>query len=161
MDIDKHTGPHCFTMPEWISCAPFEKLLAMEIASADAGAAILKMPFYQSLAQGAGLMHGGALVSLADTAVVMAIKSIVASGTHFATISMRSRFHHPVKKGVLLAKAVVIEHQDTILKGGCDIFDEAGRVVMTFASVFKIAKDAAIQGIQFGPSSDPMDKAGS
>ena len=161
MDMDNYTGPHRFNMPAWISCAPFEKLLAMEIVSAEAGVAILKMPFYQTLAQGAGLMHGGALVSLADTAVVMAIKSIVAPGTHFATISMASRFHHPVKQGVLLAKAAVTERQGTILKGGCDIFDDAGRVVMTFASVFKIAKDADIQGIQFGQANGPSDNGGS
>ena len=35
-------------------------------------------------------MLGGVLVSLADTAVVMAIKSVVTPGTHFATIAMQN-----------------------------------------------------------------------
>ena len=91
MNTNNHNGPHRFNMPAWISCAPFEQMLGMEIVKAEAGEAILRMPFIQSLAQGAGLMHGGALVSLADTAVVMAIKSIVDPGTHFATISMENR----------------------------------------------------------------------
>lgn len=149
MDLRESTGPHRFSMDGWICRAPFEKLMAMEIVTAEAGEAVLKMPFYRALAQGAGLMHGGALVSLADTAVVMAIKSILPPGTHFATISLSSRFHHPVTQGVVTAQAAVTDRQDAILKGSCDILDDAGRTVMTFRSVFKIARDAAIRGIHF------------
>ena len=144
-----HTGPHRFNMPAWISCAPFEQLLTMEIIRAGSGEAVLKMPFLKQFAQGAGLMHGGALVSLADTAVVMAIKSLLDPETHFGTISMESRYHHPVKKGILTARAVVTERQGRTLKGACDVIDEAGRTVMTFTSVFKVARDAAIRGISF------------
>ena len=149
MNSTDDTGPHRFSMPAWINCAPFEQLLNMEIVKAESGEAILKMPFFKSLAQGAGLMHGGALVSLADTAVVMAIKSVVNPGTHFATISMESRFLHPVKKGVLKANAGVVECDGSRIKGVCDIFDEANRKVMTFDAVFKIARDAQIKEISF------------
>lgn len=134
-------------MPAWISCAPFEQLLSMEIVKAEAGQAVLRMPFLKSYAQGAGLMHGGAMVSLADTAVVMAIKSVLKEGTHFGTISMESRFLHPVKKGILEATARVIDHCGSTIKGSCGIFDEAKRQVMIFDSVFKIAKDAEIRDI--------------
>ena len=153
MKANKDTGPHRFSMPAWISCAPFEQLLGMEIVKAEAGEAVLHMPFFRELAQGAGLMHGGALVSLADTAVVMAIKSVLTPGTHFATIAMESRFLHPVKKGILSARATLVERKGAILKGNCDIHDEAGRTVMTFTSVFKIANDATIKDIRFGKAS--------
>ena len=149
MNTTEHTGPHHFSMPAWISCAPFERLLGMQIVSAEAGRATLTMPFLDSLAQGAGLMHGGAIVSLADTAVVMAIKSITAPGTHFATVELRSRFHHPVKKGVLEARARVAERNGLRLKGACEVLDEAGRTVMRFESVFQIARDARIKTIVF------------
>jgi uncharacterized protein (TIGR00369 family) len=144
-------------MPAWISCAPFEQHLAMEIIRAEAGEAVLTMPFLKQFAQGAGLMHGGALVSLADTAVVMAIKSVVAPGTHFATISMESRYLYPVKKGILEARAVVVGREGRVLKGACDILDDADRTVMTFTSVFKIARDAAIRGNNFSTPSPEGD----
>mgnify|MGYP000566131088 CR=1 FL=1 len=144
----KYTGPHYFSMPAWISCAPFEQLLAMEIVRAESGEAVLKMPFLKQFAQGAGLMHGGALVSLADTAVVMAIKSIVAPGTHFVTTSLESRFIHPVMKGIVTASAAVGERHKDRLTGTCDILDDAGRVVMRFTSVFKIAKTGVIRYIR-------------
>ncbi len=161
MKTNKHTGPHHFSMPAWISCAPFEQLQGMQTVKAEGGEAILHMPFFKELAQGAGLMHGGALVSLADTAVVMAIKSVLTPGTHFATIAMESRFLNPVKKGILLAKATLVERNGAILKGSCDIHDEAGRTVMTFTSVFKIANDARIRSIRFEKASTYQPDKGS
>lgn len=149
MDTNDNTGPHRFNMPAWISCAPFEQLLGIEILNAEGGKALLRMPFTKPLAQGAGLMHGGALVSLADTAVVMAIKSIVAPGTHFATIALESQFFHPVKQGVVRARATIAEQKGATLKGQCDILDVKDRTVMTFTSVFKIANDPLIKNIRF------------
>jgi acyl-CoA thioesterase len=144
------TGPHQFQMPAWISCAPFERLLSMEIVEAVDGRAVLRMPFLIDYAQGAGLMHGGALVSLADTAVVMAIKSIIAPQSHFATIALDTKFLLPVKKGVVTARAAVKGGEDRLLKGEATVYDEEGRAVMTFRSTFKIARDTRIEGVIFG-----------
>ncbi len=141
------TGPHHFEMKSWISCAPFERLLNMTIQEAADGRAVLDMPFLVDYAQGAGLMHGGALVSLADTAVVMAIKTLVPPGSHFATIACEVRYLLPVKKGTVTARAEVTEREGRILKGSATVYDEDNRAVMEFMSTFKIAKDAAIRGI--------------
>ena len=135
------TGPHHFEMPQWIACAPFEELLGMEIVSASDGRATLTMPFVKSLAQGGGLLHGGALVSLADTAVVMAIKSLLAPKTHFATITLQTQFLRPVKQGRVTAEAAVVFIDQRVLQGHAKIYDEVGRTAVRFESTFKIAKD--------------------
>ncbi len=142
-------GPHSFEMEKWISCAPFEKLLNMDIKEAKNGKATLTMPFFIQYAQGAGLMHGGALIALADTAVVMAIKSILDKGTHFATIEMNARFLKPVKKGYVTAKAEIFEKDGRILKGKAEVFNDDNEKVLEFNSIFKIAKDAKIKNIIF------------
>ena len=149
------TGPHQFQMKEWVSCAPFERLLHMEIIEASKGNAILAMPFLIDFAQGAGLMHGGALVSLADTAVVMAIKSILPAQTHFATISLTTKFLYPVKQGVVTAKAKVITLEGRKLEGKALVYNEAERPVLEFSSVFKVAKNTEIRWVTFENSSDP------
>ena len=100
-------GPHIVKLDKWISLAPFERLLNMKILEASNGRSILTMPFYFKYAQGAGLMHGGALISLADTAVAMAMKSILEENTHFATINVKVKFLYPVKKGMVKAVAEV------------------------------------------------------
>jgi len=148
-NVSPSMGPHRFVMDAWISCAPFERLLNIEIAEASDGRAVLRMPFFIEYAQGGGLMHGGALVSLADTAVVMAIKSLVPELSHFATITMETKFLLPVKRGIVTARAEVIEREGRLLKGRATVYDEQDRVVMEFASVFKMARDTRIRGITF------------
>ena len=147
--MTQSTGPHQFQMKEWISCAPFEKLLNMKIVKAKDGRATLTMPFLIDLAQGAGLMHGGALVSLADTAVVMAIKSILPPQTHFATISLKTKFLYPVKQGTVTAEANVTSHEGNTLNGQATVYNEDKRKVIEFSSTFKIAKDTSIKNITF------------
>ena len=151
---ESFTGPHRFTMESWISCAPFEQLLHMTIVEADGGKAILTMPFLWEFAQGGGLMHGGALTSLADTAVVMAIKSVVPPRTHFATVSLVSKFLRPVTQGIITAKAQVHRHGARTLNGEATLYDDSERPVMAFASTFRIAKDAQIKGIFFANGQD-------
>ena len=147
--MDRYSGPHRFTMESWISCAPFERLLGMEIVEATGGRATLVMPFVLELAQGAGLMHGGALVSLADTAVVMAIKSLVTAQTHFATVSLESKFLYPVKQGLVTAKAEIIKLEGRMIRGQATVYNDEERPVLEFFSTFKVAKDSTIRGIAF------------
>ncbi len=134
------TGPHMVDLNEWISCAPFERMLNMTIVEACEGRAVLTMPFLIEYSQGVGLMHGGALVSLADTAVAMAIKSIIAPHSHFATIRLESRFLLPVKKGIVTARAEVEGRDGRRLRGKATVYDEEGRAVMEFQSTFKLAR---------------------
>lgn len=143
------TGPHQFTMPDWISCAPFEKLLNINIVDAKDGKATLTMPFLKEFSQGAGLLHGGALVSLADTAVVMAIKTVLPPKTHFVTISLQTSFLYPVKQGMVTAKASVKKEEERTFIGSATVFNENGKPVIEFTSTFKVAKNALIKDINF------------
>ena len=153
VDRKNFTGPHQFSqlrMEGWISCAPFERLLQMDIVEASDGKSVLTMPFLIYLAQGAGLMHGGALVSLADTAVAMAIKSMVPQKSHFATIALEAKYIAPVRKGVVTAKAEIFSRQGRTWKGKAVVYDEDGRPVMEFMSTFKMARDMEMKsGVEF------------
>lgn len=150
--MEQYTGPHTFDMEGWISCAPFERLLHMEIVEASNGRATLTMPFLLDFAQGAGLLHGGALVSLADTAVVMAIKSLAPAHTHFATISLEAKFLYPVKRGVVTARAKILKQEGRILQGQATVYNEEERPILEFSSTFKVAKDSTIRGMSFRDS---------
>jgi acyl-CoA thioesterase len=143
--ISESTGPHDVVLNEWISCAPFESLLRMEIVEAKDCQATLTMPFLYEFAQGAGLMHGGALISLADTAVVMAIKSKLSPDTHFATIHAETKFLYPVKKGIVMAKARATFDEERTIHGTATVFDENEKPVLEFHSTFKIAKHRQIK----------------
>tara|TARA_R110002110_G_scaffold3754_1_gene19489 strand:+ start:9019 stop:9474 length:456 start_codon:yes stop_codon:yes gene_type:complete len=149
-------GPHDPTLAEWISCAPFEQLLHMQIVTAHNGEAVLTMPFLYEYAQGAGLMHGGALVSLADTALVMAIKSILPIDTHFATIELTAKYHRGVTQGKITAEAKLTDHEGHRINGKAGILDESGQLVMEFDAVFQLSRKTDMSNVAFdriGPSS--------
>ncbi|MGD9365554.1 MAG: PaaI family thioesterase [Desulfobacteraceae bacterium] len=147
--MQEYLGPHQIKMKAWISCAPFERLLNIKIEQVTDGQAVLSMPFTLKLAQGLGLMHGGALVSLADTAMVMAIKSLLAPKTYFTTISMESRFLYPVKKGIVTAKARVTARQGQLLDGRVTLYNDEQREVMQFFARFQVAREAQIKAVSF------------
>jgi len=136
---DQFTGPHEVSQTEWISCAPFERLLNIEILEAEDGTAKLRMPFLYEYAQGAGLMHGGALVGLADTAAVMAIKTILPPHTHFATIKMTAEYLKSVKSGYLTARAAAEALNDKELKSAVSVYNEEKEIVLKFSALFKRA----------------------
>lgn len=139
MSGDTYTGPHAVTLESWITTAPFEDLLGMKIVSASHGRAVLTMPFLRFHAQGLGYMHGGALISLADTAMAMAMKTLLMPGTVFATTSITNQFLIPVTQGIVTARAVMTGRHGRDLTGTSDLMDSEGRVVMRFAAVFRVA----------------------
>ncbi len=139
------TGPHEVKLEEWISCAPFEKLLGIKIIEAKDGNSNLTMPFVFKLAQGKGMVHGGAIVTLADTAVAMAIKSIIPPDSRFGTISLNSEFLAPVTQGILTAKAKIKLLENRMVQGAATVFNEENKEVMKFSSLFKLAKNIKIK----------------
>jgi acyl-CoA thioesterase len=139
-----YTGPHQVNLEKWISCAPFEKLLGIEIIKADGGRSYLTMPFVYQLAQGQGMAHGGAIVTLADTAVAMAIKSILPPDSRFGTISLNAEFLGPVTKGILSARAEVTPLENRQVQGQAVVSDEDGRQVMRFSAMFKLGREVKI-----------------
>lgn len=134
--IEGHPLP--FSLPQWIACAPFEELLDMRIDSAHQGRAELSMPFKVKHAQGKGLMHGGAVTALADTAVAMAIKSLLPEDAHFVTVEMSLRFHAPIRGGIVRAVASTEQLDERTIRGTAEVFDENGVKAATFQSEFRI-----------------------
>jgi acyl-CoA thioesterase len=134
-----------FQLPEWIATAPFEEFLGMSIEQASGGKAILTMPFKAGLCQGKGLMHGGAVVSLADTALAMAIKSLLPKDTDFVTIKMGLEFHAPVRWGILRAEAKVTHQDDREIEGITEILTEEGVKAATFKATFRVRMSKTIQ----------------
>ncbi len=134
-------APLPFSLPGWIALAPFEEYLGMRIDETGDGHAVLSMPFMVVHCQGAGLMHGGAVVSLADTALAIAIKTILQEGTHFATIDMSLQFHAPVRWGTVRAVATVTERSEKDIRGEVAVLTEEGVRAATFQAVFRIKRE--------------------
>lgn len=133
-----------FKLAGWIDTAPFEDLVGIEIVEASKGRATLTMKFPVRLAMGGGFMHGGAITTLADTAVAMAIKTLLPEGTVFATTELTTRFFAPVTQGAVRAEASVRGPQGREFFGEATVFDAQGKEVAHFSSVFRVARGQGI-----------------
>jgi len=142
-------GPHHLEMAGWLACAPFEASLGIDIVRAEDGEAELTLPFIKSLAQGAGLMHGGALCTLADTALAIAAKTLIEPYSHFGTISMEARVLRPVQQGIITAHAKITHRVERELHGVAHVVDEDGNRVLEFKSVNKLARDTRLRNVSF------------
>ncbi len=131
--------PPPFTLPQWIACAPFEEFLEMTIVEAREGRALLTMPFKVKHAQGKGLMHGGAVTALADTAVAMAIKSLLPEGTHFVTTELNLKFHAPVTGGDVRAEARMEWRDERTIDGLAEVYNGETKVA-TFTAIFRVKR---------------------
>lgn len=129
-----------FELEGWVDSSPFETLVGLRIEKALDGIAFLTLPFTVKLANGGGVMHGGALTTLADTAVAMAIKSLLPSGTIFATTELTMRFLAPVLAGTVRAEAEVTHAEGRHYAGTCDLRGENNELFARFTSVFKVAR---------------------
>ncbi|MBE0596982.1 MAG: PaaI family thioesterase [Desulfuromonadales bacterium] len=136
----RRPGEKQFELSGWIDTAPFEDLVGLAIQTAADGRAVLSMPFTVKLAQGGGVVHGGALTTLADTAVAIAIKTLLPPGTIFATIELSIRFLAPAREGQLTATAQVNGPQGRTFHGEAVVVDDEGREVALFTSVFRVAR---------------------
>lgn len=134
------SDPDQFILDRWITTAPFEDLLDLRIESAEHGRSVLRMPFKVKHCQGGGLMHGGALTALADTAVAMAIKSLLPPGTRFATIDLRMEFLAPVDEGEVRASAAVEPSGDRGYTGVALLHDRQQQLVARCNATFKVAR---------------------
>jgi len=84
---------------------PFIRHLGMRLDLLDDGAATISMAAKPTLHQYQGLVHGGAISSLADTAATFAVLTSLPEKTDVVTIEFKMNFLAPLRKGRATALA--------------------------------------------------------
>jgi len=112
---------------------PIWDLLGIEVVEMGRGYSKLIMPFSEKLTQPYGLVHGGAIFTLADSAVAVSIASLVKPDKKFVTIEMKINFLEPVKKGIIEAKAIVLR-KGRIMPAEVDIINDGELVAKAIAT---------------------------
>ena len=106
----------------------FPRHLGFEIDLIEPGRARLSVEVRQELLQLAGVMHGGAIASLADTAVAFAVLSVYANDTRFTTVELKINYLSPIKGGRAVAEARIIRDGRRIVVAECDVYDSDGKL---------------------------------
>ena len=83
-------------------------LLGMKIISAEAGIGRVGITVDERLMHPQQIVHGGVIFTLADTAMSMALLTLLPQGTPFGTVEAKINFLLPVRAGELLAEGTVV-----------------------------------------------------
>ena len=106
----------------------FPKMLGIEIDSIEPGRARLSVEIRQELLQLQGVMHGGAIASLIDTAVAFAIIGVSEPEDRFTTVEMKVNYLSAIREGRVVADARLIRDGRRIIVAECDVFDSKERL---------------------------------
>jgi uncharacterized protein (TIGR00369 family) len=106
------------------------------LAVAEPGRVILRMRVSERHMQVHGVVHGGILAALADTAGGLATYMAVPRGRRVATIEMKINYLEAVEGGTVEAEARVVRRGRHIAVVDCDVRSEdhrlVGKALMTF-----------------------------
>jgi uncharacterized protein (TIGR00369 family) len=130
-------------MKKPLKIAPFGKHLGIEILEAEEGTARLKMPYRHELTNPAGNLHGGAIATVADSAMAVAIGSILGTpGRHF-TVKLKIRYKATVTDGEIIAEAKVTRRKQRLFLGEAVVTNGDGQVIATAAGTFMVRESDA------------------
>ncbi len=112
------------------------KQFGFALTKAEAGHVIIDMPVDKRHKQTHGVVHGGVLAALADTAGGLATYMACQPGRRVATIEMKINYLEAVSSGRVSAEARVVRLGAHIAVIDCDVRDETrrlvGKALMTF-----------------------------
>ena len=123
-----HGGRHDSLIAR-INDTPYYRLLGMELEALEEGYARITMPVDEKLLQMYGSIHGGAVASLADSAVGAALISVLAEDEKAITIDLKLNFVSAVAEGTLIAEARLFHRGRRTAAGDVEIRNGEGRLV--------------------------------
>ena len=116
-------------LDDLIAMMPFARQLAMTLAEASTDRVVAELTWTPDLCTSAGVMHGGALMSLADTAGALVAMLGLADGQATATITSTTQFFRPVTGGIVRAVAVPLNRGRTTATVQTSLYDSSGKLV--------------------------------
>lgn len=87
---------------------PFVHLIGMELEEVERGTATIRMEVSDQLMRNGGIVHGGAIASLIDSAAAFAIMTLLEPGKSTTTIDLTIHYLRPLLKGQARAHARVV-----------------------------------------------------
>lgn len=107
---------------------PFAATLGLEIDSADAAEVRGHLAWSERLCTTSGVMHGGALMSLADSLGGLCAFLNLPPGAQTATMSSSTVFLRGVRGGVVTAVSRPLHTGRTVIVVQTDLLDDTGRL---------------------------------
>lgn len=116
----------------------YARFLGMRLVEAERGAASVALELREELTRHEGLMHGGALASLMDTASAFAVLSTLAEGERTVTVDLTVHYLRPVLAGEVTARARVLSKGRRIATLTIEATDSEGALAATAVTTYAV-----------------------
>jgi uncharacterized protein (TIGR00369 family) len=112
-----------------LALMPFAEHVGLVLEEATADRVVARLDWAPHLCTAGGIMHGGVLMSLADTAGALVAFLGLPEGATTATITSTSQMFRPVTGGTVRATAAALHRGRTTVTVQSDLRDSAQRLV--------------------------------
>jgi uncharacterized protein (TIGR00369 family) len=136
MNTGKLDSAHVERLSQALDSVPFAKFLGIELDEIDAGVATLSFEIKPELKQNHGVVHGGAIASLIDSATAFAIISLLPTDEHATTVDLTISYLRPLTAGRAKAVARVIRSGKRLIVVSAELFDDRGTLAATALSTY-------------------------
>jgi uncharacterized protein (TIGR00369 family) len=114
----------------------YARLLGIEIVKLTRGEAVLSMTVRPELTRMEGILHGGALASLMDSASAFAVLTLLEPGERTVTVDLTLHFMRPVSEGRVEARGRVLRAGRRVFTVSIDATDADGKSVATALTTY-------------------------
>lgn len=117
---------------------PFARLLGAEFVSAERGSATFALEVREELTRMGGILHGGAVFSLLDTAAACAVHTVLPPEGRTVTVDFTIHFLRPFGSGRLQARARVLRAGRRIVFLSVEATDQTGVLIATATTTYAV-----------------------
>ena len=132
------TAEELARLRETFAGVPYVGLLGFEFVRAERGAATFALDVREELTRMGGILHGGAVVSLLDTAAAFAVHTVIDAEARTVTVDLTVHFLRPASLGRVEATARVLRRGRRVCILSVEARDEAAEIVATSTMTYFI-----------------------
>jgi uncharacterized protein (TIGR00369 family) len=119
-----------------IEAVPYAKFLGLRLDSIEPGRATMSLEIREELKQNAGVVHGGVVASLIDSATAFAILPLLKEDERTTTVDLTISYLRPLISGTISATARVVREGGRIVVLSADLHDDSGNLAATALSTY-------------------------
>lgn len=126
---------------ERVAASAFHRAFGLEILDADRGAVELGWQARPEHLNLQGLVHGGVLATLLDTAMGLAVRTGLESGRRHVTVEMGVHYVRPAHPGPVRARGRTTRVGREIAFAEAEVVDVEGRVLARATGTFSVGHE--------------------
>jgi acyl-CoA thioesterase len=125
------------------SPAPFHRWAGLSVIRESPGEVDVALDVRPDHMNLAGVVHGGMLAAMADTATGLAVRTTLGPGQMQVTGQLNVHFLSPARGGRILGKGRVVKSGSRMAYAEADIVDEGGRLLARASATYFVVRDEA------------------